>query len=337
MVSIKAFLLLALTVACASTVDATFELGDACKDPYWTHKCRHIGGTCVVPKSGAGRGATKICVKLLKNRGDDCPTEFHVCPASHPDCIKPDGERARCNKKMGLGGRCETDPWWVCQDAFMCKNNVCTKTVGLGDACSARKGLLCETDLQCDGGICTKTVGLGEKCAAADGLVCESGTMCMGGICTVTVELGEQCDVAGGRKCATGQKCEGGICTKRVGLGKMCEPSKGVACANVLKCLDGKCKKLVRRTGGACPTKYHVCPAKAPDCVKPHRRLQPKCVKKMPLGKPCGQDPYWVCQDSLVCVGKVCKKQVAVNESCTAPNVVCTPPAVCVYGYCKRH
>lgn len=60
---------------------------------------------------------------------------------------------------------------------------------------------------------------------------------------------------------------------------------------------------------------------------------------KKPKGMPCGQDPYWVCEDDLKCIHGRCKTPIDQGDRCDRPDVqgaACKPPMGCVGPTGKR-
>ena len=283
---------LALVSVAITMVSAEFALGDTCRDPHWANKCKHIGGTCVMDRSlgDAARGKNgefvPVCKKLLKSRGDLCPTQFHVCPASYPDCIKPPGKPAKCNKLMPSGGQCGRDPYWVCQSAFKCIGNRCKKVLTKrGDLCPTQYHV-CPADYpDCikprgKPGKCNKIMGVGGRCGTDPYWTCSSELICASGRCAYKPrKLGETCS----------------------------REDQNMSCEDGLHCLEprGTCTKIFA-PGEKCRVHPHMKCRQGHLCAKPSRKKPAVCLEILHLhDQGCGNH-LKVCDTDLKCVYNKC-------------------------------
>lgn len=67
------------------------------------------------------------------------------------------------------------------------------------------------------------------------------------------------------------------------------------------------------------------------SCIVPAPPRKPRCYMKMPVGKQCAVDPFWVCEDHLVCMNNICKIPIEGTGKCeNIANSMCRPPLSCV-------
>lgn len=255
----------------------------------------------------------------------------------------------RCVKPMPVGGKCNTDPFWVCAQGLKCVKNICEKdiiTVKPGDSCDG-KTRICPSPTKCVGPSgqkkCKKLMGLGESCAdpfwvCKDPLVCKGegkNAKCVEPV--VTVKPGDSCD-GKTRVCPSPTKCVGPtgkmVCKKLVGLGESCADKFSV-CKESLECTGkgkkAKCKKAVKEVGRGkkCDGKKRVCRAGL-ECVK---GVCEKPTVIVGLGKRC-DGKVRKCEKGLVCKpapnGKdKCLKEVGAGKSCKGNNIICKEPLIC--------
>lgn len=197
--------------------------------------------------------------------------------------------------------------------------------------------------------------------------VCARGLQCRAGVCKFPfARLGEKCAVRNGLDCKSPLVCAGKPhnrrCVRPMPQGGKCANDPWWVCADGLVCEQGVCAKQRKNIGERCDV--HAPCAKALLCAGNGKRN--KCVKGMPPGGKCGNDPWWVCEkgtkcehgtckvpmhgrceraqpcvQGLVCAGtenvRKCVKPMAPGEKCgNDPWWVCDSDALCRNGICQR-
>lgn len=184
-------------------------------------------------------------------------------------------------------------------------NMRCVKPMPEGGFCKGDPFWVCARGLACVGKVCVKAVKKGGSCVPP-GSICEDGTVCAGGRpdnkrCVKPMPIGGVCKGDPFWVCEEGLECVNKVCVKEVRKGESCVPPNTV-------CEDGT-----------------VCAGGRPD--------NKRCVKPMPVGGRCKGDPFWVCEEGLVCKNQVCRRKIAVKgESCVAPTTKCMKGTVCAGG-----
>lgn len=290
------------------------------QDPFWI--CQD-GLDCVDGK----------CREPFIQEGKSCLEVGSVC-VSGTICAGSETDK-RCVKPMQLGGACGQDPFWVCQDGLECAEGKCRKPeVEEGQSCLAA-GSVCTSSLICAGSEndkrCVKPMPLGGACGQDPFWVCEPHLKCVEGKCRVPeIQEGESC-LASGSVCAPGLKCAGSesneICVQPMGPNSACGQDPFWVCQDGLDCIEGKCQTPKLHEGESCLATGSVC---ASDLKCAGTDADMRCVKPMPLGGACGQDPFWVCQDGLQCAEGKCQKPVIPEgQSCLATGSVCASDLKC--------
>lgn len=86
------------------------------------------------------------------------------------------------------------------------------------------------------------------------------------------------------------------------GKGMMCGDDPEWTCDDKYICHGGICKCPTERKGKCEDPLTHCIPPLS--CVGPHGKR--RCYMKKPKGMRCGKDPFWVCEDHLVCKAGIC-------------------------------
>ena len=102
--------------------------------------------------------------------------------------------------------------------------------------------------------------------------------------------------------------------------GAQCRSDKD--CGSSQVCEDQKCK--IKKLG-ECTNDPQSC-AKGYHCVGTGRTK--RCNSLMPVGKQCLVDPFWICEEHLICEDKVCK--IPERGSCTKNRDQCAEGLACV-------
>lgn len=195
--------------------------------------CRCVRGRCFRPSP----------------RGGSCSARGSCC-SSGLTCA---GRRRRrvCVTPMREGGRCNTDPKWVCASGLMCVNNVCRAPVGRFGSCQSRDSV-CAAGLTCVGPsrrrLCVELMGENRRCGTDPYWICASGLQCVGNLCRREVRRiarGRSCSRSGS-VCADGLMCLGSrrrrVCVSVVRAGGRCRRS-GSVCTRGYICARGRCRR----------------------------------------------------------------------------------------------
>lgn len=138
-----------------------------------------------------------------------------------------------------------------------------------------------------------------------------------------------------GAKCAPGLVCAGPPdnrrCVMPMGEGGQCRGGRDPywVCVKGLVCINNTCQKPRVKKGGSCRDEDAVC---EPGTVCAGPPDNPRCVMPMGPGKQCGGgfDPFWVCEEGLMCINRICKAMVGKGGSCRNPNTTfCKAGLVC--------
>lgn len=167
-----------------------------------------------------------------------------------------------------------------------------------------------------------KSLSAGESCHPNSIPKCGSGLSCEDEVCKIE-DRGECTDTPD--LCVSGKACVGTLTKKKcktlMGPGEQCEVDPFWVCENGLECDDKVCKIT---QGGECTESPTEC-LDGLTCVGTNKRKLCKVVRE--LGETCGQDPFWVCEDGLVCEG-TCR--IPEGGSCDdAPNA-CVSGTRCI-------
>lgn len=132
-------------------------------------------------------------------------------------------------------------------------------------------------------------------------------------------------------KCAPGKVCVGPTgnkkCVTPMNVGETCGQDPFWVCMTGLTCEHFVCRGKFVPEGGRCTDGGLRC-RQGFTCAE--TATVKKCVKPMQEGKQCGNDPYWVCRDGLVCRGGVCQRnRIPRDVSCRFPEAVCEHGLVC--------
>ena len=226
---------------------------------------------------------------------------------------------------------CGKDPFWVCEDDLTCLGGTCAQVIREAKSCNA-PGAACAAPLSCVGNLgnkkCFMKKGLGMTCGKDPFWVCEDGLTCLDGTCVRAAREAGVCD-GPNEVCLPPLSCVGPVGVKRCfmkkGLGMRCGKDPFWVCEDGLTCLDGTCVKAAREAG--------VCDGPNEVCLPPLSCVGPvgvkRCFMKKGLGMTCGQDPFWVCEDGLVCFKGKCRTSVARAGSCSDPDAGCVKPFIC--------
>lgn len=269
-------------------------------------------------------------------------------------CVGRAGKK-RCRKPMQAGGRCRTDPYWICAKNLVCgDDNICR--VRRGDSClpqrvgndddddddddkKKNKSLPCVKGTECIGSRtvkkCEKANAPGGACAIVNNptAICESGLICEKKVCKVPKD--KSC-LRNGKpvECISGTKCVGSdqrkTCRGAVGVGGPCK-SPFKVCADKLKCEARRCKLL---EGESCEKRIHFC-AGGLHCVGPAGLR--KCYKLVKVnGKCSSKNLYAQCAAGLLCSPnkKVCL--IKIGGSCNGNEKSCVDEATCLGPKNKR-
>lgn len=132
-------------------------------------------------------------------------------------------------------------------------------------------------------------------------------------------------------KCFPGKVCVGPRgnrkCVTPMEKGQVCGKDPFWVCKPGLVCERFVCRGKYVPKGGRCTRKGLPC---FPGYVCAGTPKIKKCVKPMREGKPCANDPWWVCAAGLVCRRGVCQKdRIPKDGSCRFPGAKCAPGLVC--------
>eukprot|EP00171_Calliarthron_tuberculosum_P018980 IDg18980t1 len=212
--------------------------------------------------------------------------------------------RKLCVAPMSLGGRCGSDPSWICKSGLFCQGGRCVKEIGSGGACND-PFWKCNHGLSCIAGVCKtiKTViHTRGKCEGTSHL-CAYGFSCSkNGFCVKIVDLGGKCN---GEElvCKHGQTCtrtgSSHICTKTVGSGNECDDSS-----------------LLCKSGYTCSGTFGT----------------RTCMKIINIGEKCG-DSETECKPGQTCSGRgskaICIEAVGAGEKCDESSLLCESGLTC--------
>eukprot|EP00737_Agarophyton_chilense_P000166 gb/GEZJ01000193.1/.p1 GENE.gb/GEZJ01000193.1/~~gb/GEZJ01000193.1/.p1 ORF type:complete len:333 (-),score=13.08 gb/GEZJ01000193.1/:1788-2786(-) len=289
-----------------------------CAGPIWRKRCvipMTLGKTCGVdPYWVCAKGLKckkHVCTLPKIEVGGDCTREGSVC-VSGAVCAGTD-KKKMCVKPMGPGGRCGSDPFWVCKSGLECSMGACVKPkVPLGESCLER-GSRCVEGAICVGTptkkLCKRPRTVGQSCEVDPFWVCEDGLDCVSNICVKPkVPRGGDC-LPEGSVCEDGTVCAGSDrkkkCVVPKGVGMQCGQDPFWVCESGLECSPmGECTKPKIGLGGDCKPRGSVC-EDGLFCLGDNGLR--KCVKGMTAGQKCGLDPFWSCQPGLTCVDRICK------------------------------
>lgn len=253
-----------------------------------------------------------------------CTNNRHDC-AQGLECVGT-GSTKRCMKLMGPNGRCETDPFWLCEDNLLCQNNVCK--IPAGASCLADSSA-CAAGTACENGVCK--IQFPEICTdnPAD---CAAGLECVGSgrtkRCMKLMGPNGRCEVDPFWFCERGLTCERHVC--KIPESGVCAADPD-ACASGLSCVSisgtKKCKKLMP-VGGRCDPVWPcetglvcshgrclipenaVCTANPSFCIAGTkcvgRSNYKLCKRPMGPGQSCRNDPFWFCADGFDCIHGRC-------------------------------
>lgn len=262
-------------------------IGGRCNtDPFWrcqpgvpcvSNICRiPVDGTCTASNAQLCAPGTSCisgkCVRGLANgaactaNGPPCGSRL-VCEASrcrgqeNANCLPANSlcanglvcagnkDRKLCRKPMPLGGRCGTDPFWVCAPGITCEDRVCRLPSG-GDctrntgAC-IKKALCVGTNTQ---KFCSIPMGLNEPCAVDPFWICVAGLRCVSNKCIRPLGLGARCETGERNDAcnsAQGLICAGiagrTICVRAIREFGRCGGPMNV-CARPMSCNGGVCQ-----------------------------------------------------------------------------------------------
>lgn len=306
---------------------------------------------CISGKSCVGTGSTKKC-KSLMGVGERCQQDpFWVCErglrCEDNVCKIPSGEvctdntklcanglscvgtgsKKKCKTLMGVGERCERDPFWVCESVLSCEDNVCK--ISSGGVCTDNTKL-CAKGLSCVGTgtlkKCKTLRKVNQKCGKDPFWVCKSGLVCQGtckiaedGVCTSST-----------KSCATGLACVGLRRTKRckvlVSINGVCGKTDFDICKRGLVCQKKKCKIP---NGQSCDGAPKTACVSGTVCVKESDK-GPRCLVPPPVkvGGTCKKAGFDKCSKGLVCESNVCK--IGRLGVCTKNNRLCAKGLSCV-------
>ena len=222
-------------------------------------------------------------------------------------CVGNEGNM-KCFARKMLGMRCGQDPFWVCEEGLLCEYNVCVNApISVGGACNDPDDV-CEDGLSCVGNEgnmkCFARKMLGMRCGQDPFWVCEEGLLCEYNVC-VRAPIGRRgnCndpdDV-----CEDGLACIGTETRKKCvalrRVGRSCGNNAFDACQEGLVCDYNICRIA---EGDSCNKRRNGC-VTGLSCVG--GRDNRRCFAKRKLGENCGKDPFWVCEDHLVCKDGKC-------------------------------
>ncbi|KAI0562539.1 crumbs protein precursor 95F [Gracilaria domingensis] len=295
--------------------------GECGRDPLWICEAglECTGGICVKPRVPLGEScleADSVCV------------EGAICVGT--------ATRKICKKPRTVGEQCDVDPFWVCEDGLDCIANVCEKPkVPRGGDCLPA-GSVCVDGTVCAGTDrrkkCVAPMGPGGQCDIDPFWVCEDGLDCVANVCEKPkVPRGGDC-LPAGSVCVDGTVCAGTDrrkkCVAPMGPGGQCDIDPFWVCEDGLDCVANVCEKPKVPRGGDCLPAGSVC-VDGTVCAGTDRRK--KCVAPMGPGERCGQDPFWVCDVDLVCIGGTCMRpKIGLGGDCKPEGSVCEEGLFCL-------
>lgn len=277
---------------CSAFPDQCFSTLD-CVDLNGSKKCVNknpVGGTCDAAQNSVCEDGLVCENKICKiPEGDTCTTNRDGC-ATGLGCVGANAEK-RCKTLMPPGGKCETDPFWFCQDGLVCENKKCR--IPEKSTCSGNPQD-CADGLSCVGANaekrCKKLMPPNGKCLTDPFWFCEIGLECQDNTCRIP--LNEFCTEYP-NACVSGTKCVGNGATKKckvpMQVGHKCNTDPFWVCEEGLSCEANKCKLP---EGSSCTGMESHC-VSATQCVNFGRFK--KCAKAVKIGgTPCRHP--WGCR-----------------------------------------
>lgn len=253
----------------------------------------------------------------------DCTNHRSLC-ISGKHCVGPSENRKQCKTLKSAGMKCEVDPYWLCKKDLECENKECKIPEG---------GLCTESPSDCKAGLscvgtkhkkkCKVLKKVGQTCGRDPFWVCEEGLICQNNKCKI--QRGGECTYAT-RGCASGLWCVGSGKVKRcevpVPSGSVCGIFGFDFCMKGLTCEEKVCKI----------PKDQICTNDRRQCAGGLRCVGTGRVKRCKIlkgpGQKCETDPFWFCDDGLVCEDKRCK--IKMNSVCTDSPKNCVSGTECV-------
>lgn len=148
---------------------------------------------------------------------------------------------------------------------------------------------------------CVRPMPAGKPCDVDPYWVCAPNLVCESNVCKIP--KGRRC-VGNETSCVSGTICAGTDtrkrCVKPMPTCGRCGVDPWWVCRGRLVCENNICKI---RMNGACNYPGSCC-VDGTACVGPEH--QKRCSKPMPKGGRCGADPWWVCDEGLMCMNGVC-------------------------------
>lgn len=275
-------------------------------DPFWVClrglKCQNR--ICKIPEKGDCSRATNRCVRGTK-------------------CVGPN-RRKQCRKPNGAGGKCRSSPYDFCQSGLTCERHVCR--IGNNQPCD-RNPNLCVIGTKCVGPFkkkrCRRPQGFGQKCRANSYHICTNGLSCDKGVCRISIN-GNCTRRRNG--CVRGAVCVGPRnnlrCKKTVNVGGRCDKNNlFFSCRKGLICDRHVCRI---QDGQSCLRNPNRCQL-GTKCVGTSRRKL--CKRPMKVGGRCAVDPFWYCDDGLICQGRLCR--LRGKGVCTRTPKLCAKGLQC--------
>lgn len=260
------------------------------------------------------------------SEGRECTHTPTRC--AHPLACVGGPTLKRCKKLMRAGERCQTDPFWVCQQGLVCESNVCK--IKDGQPCIDAQEQ-CESGTSCvlsgDQRLCKRMLSEGDVCTGTPEL-CTAPTKCVGQFaekrCKTLMPAGERCETDPFWFCDDGLVCEQKTC--RIPSGQSCDGNEE-NCQSGAVCIDngqGKLCMTVLSEGQECTNTPDMCRESLTCKGESDFKI---CKKLMPAGGQCRIDVFWGCEDGLLCEGNTCK--IAIGDACDVAEDQCQSGARC--------
>lgn len=204
-----------------------------------------VGGDCEI-------SMFSLCEDDLKCEENQCKIrEGSVCTGAPNSCSSGlscvgANEEKRCKTLMPVGGKCRTDPFWICEKGLVCQKEHC-RIPSKGLCLHAPK--FCARGTKCVGTNtkkrCKKPMRLGGRCGTDPFWVCGGRLLCDNNRCKLP--KGSLCK-RHPTKCLSGTKCIGNQrvkrCKKPMQDGQKCGTDPFWVCDDGLKCHNHRCKNL---------------------------------------------------------------------------------------------
>lgn len=266
--------------------------------------------------------------------GMSCLGKRSFCMNEHRCMANPNQPfRKHCFRMRKSGESCGLSVFEVCTGRSVCIDKVCK--LPIGKSCAA-EGSVCMEGLKCIAKhrrpsvkLCMKVTSHQQECGYDIFTVCKHGQRCSEKVCKVP--LGRSC-THNRAECIPETICISNPgnsshtkCVKPMSAGEKCGIDPFWVCKPELSCEHKVCKIPM---DGDCTKNQDLC-VKGTVCAGRQHKM--KCVKPMPVGKPCGNDPFWVCEPGRFCDGNRCAgKNLPAGEDCRSGLSTCKEGLKCV-------